>query len=133
MHRPTGEVGNLDYVETPEPDLQAARDFYGDTMSFGKPYSDEGWFGFWGIKSVFGIYAANRADGVEAGRANSSASLVVNSVRDTRKRLKSMGSTFPVIPSINSRGGTDDEGNYLTLLATDSEGNAVVFTEYNNY
>jgi len=38
-----------------------------------------------------------------------------------------------VIPSINSRGGTDDEGNYLTLLATDSEGNAVVFSEYSNY
>jgi len=133
MHRPTGEVQNLDYVETPEPDLQAARGFYGDTMSFGKPYSDEAWYGFWSIKSVFGIYAADRADGVQAGRANSSASLVINSVEDTRDQLESMGSTFPVIPSINSRGGTDDEGNYLTLLATDSEGNAVVFSEYNNY
>jgi hypothetical protein len=47
--------------------------------------------------------------------------------------VASMGSTFPVIPSINSHGGTDDEGNYLTLLATDSEGNAVVFSEYKNY
>ncbi|CQD16360.1 hypothetical protein BN1232_03534 [Mycobacterium lentiflavum] len=37
------------------------------------------------------------------------------------------------IPSINSRGGTDDEGNYVTLLANDSEGNAVVFSEYDNY
>ncbi|WAC93526.1 VOC family protein [Mycobacterium sp. Aquia_213] len=133
MHHPTGEVGNLDYVETPEPDLQAARNFYGDTMSFGKPYSDESWYGFWSIKSVFGIYTADRAEGVAAGRANSSASLVINSVADTRAQLEAMGSTFPVIPSINSRGGTDDEGNYLTLLATDSEGNAVVFSEYNNY
>ena len=133
MHQPTGEVGNLDYVETPEPDLQAARSFYGDTMSFGKPYSDESWYGFWSIKSVFGIYTADRAEGVQVGRANSSASLVVNSVEDTHAKLESMGSTFPVIPSINSRGGTDDEGNYLTLLATDSEGNAVVFSEYNNY
>ncbi|MEE3065748.1 MAG: hypothetical protein VYA67_17670 [Actinomycetota bacterium] len=37
------------------------------------------------------------------------------------------------IPSISSRGGTDDEGNYVTLLANDSEGNAVVFSEYDNY
>lgn len=133
LHHPTGEVQNLDYVETPEPDLQAAHGFYGDTMSFGKPYSDEAWYGFWGIKSVFGIYGANRAEGVVAGLANSSASLVVNSLEDTHAQLESMGSTFPVIPSINSRGGTDDEGNYLTLLATDSEGNAVVFSEYNNY
>ncbi len=133
MQHPAGEVQNLDYVETPEPDLQAARSFYGDTMSFGKPYSDESWYGFWGIRSVFGIYAADRAEGVEAGRANSSASLVIDSVEETRDRLESMGSTFPVIPSINSRGGTDDQGNYLTLLATDSEGNAVVFSEYNNY
>jgi predicted enzyme related to lactoylglutathione lyase len=133
MHQPTGEVQNLDYVETPEPNLQAARSFYGDTMSFGKPYSDESWYGFWGIKSVFGIYAADPAEGVQAGRANSSASLVVDSVEDTHAQLESMGSTFPMIPSINSRGGTDDEGNYLTLLATDSEGNAVVFSEYNNY
>jgi hypothetical protein len=133
MHRPTGEVQNLDYVETPEPNLQAARSFYGDTMSFGKPYSDESWYGFWSIKSVFGIYAADPAEGVQAGRANSSASLVVDSVEDTHAQLESMGSTFPVIPSINSRGGTDDEGNYSTLLATDSEGNAVVFSEYNNY
>ena len=71
--------------------------------------------------------------GAQPGRANSSASLVINSVEDTHDQLESMGSTFPVIPSINSRGGTDDEGNYLTLLATDSEGNAVVFSEYNNY
>ncbi|GBG37282.1 hypothetical protein NJB14197_02870 [Mycobacterium montefiorense] len=133
MHQPTGEVKNLDYVETPEPNLEAARNFYGDTMSFGKPYSDESWYGFWGIKSVFGIYAADRAEGVAPGRANSSASLVVDSLQDTHAQLESMGSTFPVIPSINSRGGTDDEGNYLTLLATDSEGNAVVFSEYNNY
>jgi predicted enzyme related to lactoylglutathione lyase len=133
MHQPTGEVQNLDYVETPEPDLQAARNFYGDTMSFGKPYSDESWYGFWGIKSVFGIYAADPAEGIQAGRANSSASLVVDSVEDAHAKLESMGSTFPVIPSINSRGGTDDEGNYSTLLATDSEGNAVVFSEYNNY
>lgn len=87
----------------------------------------------WSIKSVVGIYAAGPAEGVQAGRANSSASLVVDSVEDTHAKLESMGSTFPVIPSINSRGGTDDEGNYLTLLATDSEGNAVVFSEYNNY
>ena len=133
MHKPTGEVQNLDYVETPEFDLQAARSFYGDTMSFGKPYSDESWYGFWSIRSVFGIYGADPAEGVQAGRANSSASLVVDSVEDTHAKLESMGSTFPVIPSINSRGGTDDEGNYLTLLATDSEGNAVVFSEYNNY
>jgi predicted enzyme related to lactoylglutathione lyase len=133
MHQPTGEVQNLDYVETPEPDLHAARSFYGDTMSFGKPYSDESWYGFWSIKSVLGIYAADPAEGVQAGRANSSASLVVDSVEDTHAQLESMGSSFPVIPSINSRGGTDDEGNYLTLLATDSEGNAVVFSEYNNY
>jgi predicted enzyme related to lactoylglutathione lyase len=133
LHHPTGEVQNLDYVETPEPDLQAARSFYSDTMSFGKPYSDESWYGFWGIKSVFGIYAADPADGAQPGRANSSASLVINSAAVTREQLESMGSTFPVIPSINSRGGTDDEGNYLTLLATDSEGNAVVFSEYNNY
>src|ERR1700722_1895406 len=26
-----------------------------------------------------------------------------------------MGSTFPVIPSINSKGRNDDEGNYMTL------------------
>ena len=133
MHEPTGGVQNLDYVETPEFDLQAARSFYGDTMSFGKPYSDESWYGFWSIRSVFGIYGAGRAEGVAAGRANSSASLVVDSVGDTHAKLESMGSTFPVVPSINSRGETDDEGNYLTLLATDSEGNAVVFSEYTNY
>ena len=35
--------------------------------------------------------------------------------------------------ALRGRGEPDDEGNYLTLLATDSEGNAVVFSEYNNY
>jgi hypothetical protein len=33
----------------------------------------------------------------------------------TTDQLESMGSTFPVIPSINSKGRNDDDGNYMTL------------------
>ncbi|SVA46369.1 uncharacterized protein METZ01_LOCUS99223, partial [marine metagenome] len=40
------------------------------------------------------------------------------------------GSTFPKIPAINSRIGIDQQPGYVQILATDSEGNALLFTEY---
>jgi hypothetical protein len=63
-------------------------------------------------------------------RTNGHVSFWINSAKETHAYLKKEGSTFLKIPAINSRKGVDPQPGYTQILATDSEGNALLFTEY---
>jgi ketosteroid isomerase-like protein/predicted enzyme related to lactoylglutathione lyase len=129
---PEALVRELDYSAYPAADLRASERFFRRVMRLGKPYTDEGWFGFWGAHAVFGIFSADRkVDGIPVpGSANAYPSFWVASLRQTHAYLAAHGASFPVIPAINSRAGVDREPGYKQLAATDPAGNVLVFTEY---
>lgn len=122
----------LDYTGHPAPKLKEAEKFYTNTLRLGSPYSDEDWRGYWGDNAVFGIYTASPSDDKLpiAGRANGYVSFWVRSAAATHEYLKKQGVAFPVIPAINSKRGVDPSPGYTQVVADDSEGNVVVFTEY---
>ncbi len=64
------------------------------------------------------------------GKANGYVSFWVRSVDRLYEYLCAQGSVFPHIPAINDRTGIDHQPGYTQLVATDSEGNVVLFTEY---
>ncbi len=129
---PEGMVREFDYIGYPVENLRAVERFYRETMDLGKPYTDDSWFGFWSAHAVFGLFEANRAaEGFPVPRqANGYPSFWVASARRTEAYLKGQGSRFPVYPSINARRGTDPKPGYTDLLATDPDGNLLLFTEY---
>ena len=123
---------SLDYTGYPVTSLPEADRFYRRTMDLGSPYPDTGYRGFWSSFSVFGIYVADRpTDGLPRPReSNGYVSFWVDSADDVYAYLQSQGSQFPHIPAINDGPGIDEQPGYRQVLATDSEGNGVVFTEY---
>lgn len=131
-YAPAAMVFSLDYTGHPVVDLRSAEDFYTKVMRFGDPYSDSQYRGYWSPNSVFGIYVADpKADRLpRAHRTNGYASFWIESATAVYSRLKKAGSTFPVVPAINSRPGPDREPGYIQIYATDSEGNGVLFSEY---
>lgn len=54
----------------------------------------------------------------------------VDSANQSYAYLVAQGATFPRIPAINDVSGIDDQPGYRQILATDSEGNGVLLTEY---
>ncbi len=65
------------------------------------------------------------------GRTNGYVSFWVRSVdRALRAYLREQGSSFPLLPAINDSRGIDRQPGYTQLVATDSEGNLVLFSEY---
>lgn len=128
-----GAMGlSLDYTGYPVTSLSEAERFYTRTMGLGDPYPDSGYRGYWSTFSVFGIYIADRpTDGVPRNReSNGYVSFWVDSADDVHDYLVSQGSSFPHIPAINDGPGIDEQPGYRQVLATDSEGSAVLFTEY---
>ena len=98
----------------------------------GTPYKDSAYRGYWSNNSVFGIYTTKlKRDGLpRPHKTNGYVSFWINSAKETHAYLQKEGSTFPKIPAINSRMGIDPQPGYVQILATDSEGNALLFTEY---
>ena len=125
-------VKELDYTGYPVSSLSAAQKFYTDTLLLGNPYKDSAYRGYWSDNAVFGIYTAKRKrDGLpRPHKTNGYVSFWINSAKETHAYLQKQGSTFPKIPAINSRIGIDRQPGYVQILATDSEGNALLFTEY---
>jgi catechol 2,3-dioxygenase-like lactoylglutathione lyase family enzyme/ketosteroid isomerase-like protein len=122
----------LDYTGAPAESLEDAEHLYRRVMHFGEPYRDEDYVGFWGLDTVFGVYEADRAiDGVPVrGRANGYMSFWVRDIEEAHAFLVAHHARFPVVPAIVERAGIDTQPGYRQILATDSEGNLLLLTEY---
>ncbi|MBT8077971.1 MAG: DUF4440 domain-containing protein [Gammaproteobacteria bacterium] len=125
-------VSNMDYTAYPVANLGAAGRYY--KILFGaEPYRDDNWFGFWTTTGVFGLVgASSQGDSYRAipHRANGYADFNVNSIEDTYAYLRAKGARFPLLPGINETPGIDEQPGYRQLLAIDSEGNLVNFSEH---
>ncbi|HBL28720.1 MAG TPA: hypothetical protein DD490_17940, partial [Acidobacteria bacterium] len=129
---PEGLVRELDYSAYATENMPETETFYREKLGLGVPYEDEDWFGFWSRHAVFGLHKATREEDrfPVPRQANGHPSFWVASARKTHDYLVAQGSSFPVHPSINDRAGLDRQPGYLQVLATDSEGNLLLFTEY---
>jgi hypothetical protein len=125
-------VVELDYTAYPVTSLKDAENFYSNVLQLGKPYKDSAWRGYWANNSVYGVYTTRlRRDGMpRPSKSNGYVSFWINSSKDTYDYLQKAGSRFPKIPAINSKAGINAMPGYNQILATDSEGNALIFTEY---
>ena len=125
-------VVELDYTGYPVSSLKDAETFYSDVLQLGNPYKDSAYRGYWATNSVFGIYRTrfNRDGMPRPHKSNGYVSFWVNSSQEVHDYLKKSGSLFPKISAINSKIGIDPQPGYTQILATDSEGNALLFTEY---
>ena len=125
-------VTELDYTGYPVSSLRSAEKFYTEVLRLGNPYRDAAYRGYWSNNAVFGIYTARlKRDGLpRPHKTNGYVSFWINSAEETHAYLKKNGATFLKIPAINSRVGVDPQPGYTQILATDSEGNALLFTEY---
>ena len=125
-------VLSLDYTGYPVSRLRQAESFYTDVLRLGSPYQDVAYRGWWTRDSVFGIYrvGSSSPELLRPKRTNGYASFWVESVDEVYEYLQRSGSAFPVISAINDREGVDRQPGYIQLVATDSEGNVVLFTEY---
>ena len=127
-------VLSLDYTGYPisRKDLDTAEDFYTNTLSFGTPYTDSGYFGYWSADSVFGIYQTGPGrDGMpRPGETSGYASFWIGSAQEAFDKLESLGADFPVIWAINSVSGIDYVPGYTQIYTVDSEGNGMLFSEY---
>ncbi len=124
-------VLELDYTGYPVEDLEAAQQFY-EQLGLGEGYPDESYYGFWSNHAVFGLYEAEPDvdDLPQSRQTNGYMSFWVRSVEDVYRYLQEQDVNFPVIPAINSDQGIDRQPGYKQLVATDSEGNVILFTEY---
>ena len=125
-------VTELDYTGYPVSSLRPAEKFYTEVLRLGKPYRDAAYRGYWSNNAVFGIYTARlKRDGLpRPHKTNGYVSFWINSAAETHAYLKKNGAIFLKIPAINSRVGVDPQPGYTQILATDSGGNALLFTEY---
>jgi catechol 2,3-dioxygenase-like lactoylglutathione lyase family enzyme len=122
-----------DYIGYPTSDLKETERFYQHTMGFGVPYDDQAYRGWWSDNgSVYGTYTAHPSrDRLPRPNLPSAYnSFWVRSAKDTYSYLKQRGVSFPRIPAINGHQGITRYHGYTEVVATDSEGNLVIFTEY---
>ncbi|OQX21444.1 MAG: hypothetical protein BWK80_33465 [Desulfobacteraceae bacterium IS3] len=131
-NRSDAPVLELDYTGYPVQNVEKSRRFYTKTMRLGEGYADEGYYGFWSNHAVFGLYEADpEKDHLPQPRqANGYMSFWVRSAKKTYNYLKENGCSFPVIPAINDKPGIDKQAGYTQVVATDSEGSVIIFTEY---
>lgn len=127
-------VNSMDYTAYPVDNLGRAGRFY-KNLFVSEPYRDENWFGFWSTTSVFGLVGpmSNNSWRPIAHRANGYADLSIRSAEEVYKYLKSKGAAFPVVKAINDTPGIDKQPGYNQILAVDSEGNLINFSEYLEY
>jgi hypothetical protein len=122
-----------DYIGYPTSGLKTTERFYQDTMGFGVPYTDAAYRGWWSDNGcVYGTFSAHpsRDHLPRPNLPSAYNSFWVRSAKDTYSYLKHRGSSFPRIPAINGHRGITRYHGYTEVVATDSEGNLVIFTEY---
>ena len=128
-------VDSMDYTAYPVTDLGIAGRFY--KIIFGsEPYRDNNWFGFWSTASVFGL--VGDVPHIKSYRpiphhGNGYADLSIRSTDEVYAYLKSKKAKFPLVEGINSRPGIDPQPGYRQILAVDSEGNLINFSQYLEY
>ena len=54
-------------------------------------------------------------------------------IKEVYEYLQSKGASFPVVEAINDTSGIDEQPGYNQILAIDSEGNLVNFSDYLEY
>jgi ketosteroid isomerase-like protein/predicted enzyme related to lactoylglutathione lyase len=128
-------VGGMDYTAYPVTTLGVDGRYY-KTLFGSEPYRDNNWFGFWSTTSVFGL-VGNYPD-VESyspvpHSSNGYADLSMRSAEEVHAYLVSRGASFPIVAAINDRAGIDDQPGYRQILAVDSEGNLINFSQYLEY
>ncbi|OUD12499.1 hypothetical protein TPSD3_15495 [Thioflexithrix psekupsensis] len=132
--RPRGLAIEFDYAGIPvTPSTWAATDKALRALTGGADnYKDEYWKGFWGERAVLGMFETEpETDKIPRDQeASTYLSLLVSNVETAMTHLKAAGAKFPVIPAINSKSGISKHPGYHQVLFTDSEGNAVVLTQY---
>ncbi len=131
-HRSNALVLELDYTGYPVADRDEARRFYAQQLHLGEGYADEKYYGFWSNHAVFGLYEADPEEDElpQPRQANGYMSFWVRSAQETYAYLKQQGRNFPTLAAINDLAGIDPQPGYTQVVATDSEGNLILFTEY---
>ncbi len=128
-------VNSMDYTAYPVSKLGMAGRYY-KTMFDSEPYRDDNYFGFWSTSSVFGLvgsYPDVDAYRPVPHRSNGYADLSIRSAEEVYDYLKSKGATFPQVEGINDQPGIDSQPGYRQILAVDSEGNLINFSQYLEY
>ena len=127
-------VGSMDYTAYPVNDLGRAGRFYKNLFG-SEPYRDDNWFGFWSTTSVFGLVGpmSKNSWAPIPHSSNGYADLSIRSADEVYEYLRSAGSAFPIVEAINDTSGIDQQPGYNQILAIDSEGNLINFSEYLEY
>ena len=125
----------LDYTGYPVKGIASADAYYQDVIGLGVPYPDSGYRGYWShTAAVFGIFKANPKQdrGLPvAYETNGYVSFWVEDAEVTYQYLQTIpGVQFHVIGAINSSMSVDNFEGYNQIMATDPEGNDVVYTDY---
>ena len=128
-------VNSMDYTAYPVTDLGVAGRFYKIVLG-SEPYRDSNWLGFWSTTSVFGLVGdmpdINSYSPIPH-HGNGYADLSVRSVEEVYAYLRSKGAAFPLVEGINNVPGIDPQPGYKQVLAVDSEGNLINFSQYLEY
>ena len=128
-------VNSMDYTAYPVTNLGVSGRFYKIVLG-SEPYRDNNWFGFWSTASVFGLVGdipdINSYSPIPH-HGNGYADLSIRSAEEVYAYLRSIGATFPLVEGINSVPGIDSQPGYRQILAVDSEGNLINFSQYLEY
>ena len=128
-------VSSMDYTAYPTNDLGVSGRYY-KTIFGSEPYRDNNWFGFWSTSSVFGLVGPSTEEGAHRAIPHSSngyADFSIGSAEDVLEFLENRGVELPVVPAINGVAGIDSRPGYRQILAVDSEGNLINFSDYSEY
>ncbi|MFQ5549436.1 MAG: hypothetical protein ACE5FV_14170 [Woeseia sp.] len=128
-------VRGMDYTAYPAADLGVAGRYFKIVFE-SEPYRDDNWFGFWSTASVFGLvgeYADVKSYSPIPHRSNGYADMAVRSADEVYAYLRSKGAAFPLVEGINDVPGIDSQPGYRQVLAVDSEGNLINFSQYLEY
>ena len=127
-------VNSMDYTAYPVNDLGKDGRYYKNIFG-SEPYRDDNWFGFWSTTSVFGLVGPLSKDSWQPvpHKGNGYADLSIRSADEVYEYLKSKGSVFPVVEGIGDTSGIDPQPGYNQILAVDSEGNLINFSQYLEY
>jgi ketosteroid isomerase-like protein len=128
-------VSGMDYTAYPVTDLGVAGRFYKIVLE-SEPYRDDNWFGFWSTTSVFGLvgeYPDVKSYSPIPHQSNGYADFNIRSADEVYEYLQSRGSAFPLVEGINDVPGIDLQPGYKQILAVDSEGNLINFSQYLEY
>ena len=122
---------DLDYTGHPVLDIEKVEGFYSEKMEWEDPYKDECWRGYWSDNSVYGLFEVEEEENLIAPeRTNGYVSFNIASAEKIYAYLQEHKVQFPMTPSLNDKKGVDHKPGYTQVVATDSEENLVIFSEY---